>query len=151
MSCTSVISVVGAHAGPHCRISQPNDPYLETEEFKKDCKKAANKLLAEIEWRKRQLEKRIQEEEGVCARCRAGHDKLFFTFAAMRGLWDGSTRGLPHCICRDASGEGNLSCRYRSGCAGQCMHIGSSRSDRHGPLVGFCRRCATSESDDRGR
>lgn len=45
--------------------SQNNDAYLETEEFKKEVKKAANTLLGEIEWRKRQLEKKMEEEEGV--------------------------------------------------------------------------------------
>jgi hypothetical protein len=86
---------------------QPNDPYLETEEFKKDCKKAANKLLAEIEWRKRQLEKRIQEEEGVCAKLQG---RAWPALSLLHGLegsvgWEHTRSATLHFVCRIVSGD----------------------------------------------
>eukprot|EP00123_Amoebidium_parasiticum_P022855 comp9652_c0_seq1/m.4663 comp9652_c0_seq1/g.4663 ORF comp9652_c0_seq1/g.4663 comp9652_c0_seq1/m.4663 type:complete len:225 (-) comp9652_c0_seq1:140-814(-) len=47
----------------HEKKIRAGDPRLETAEFKEEVRKQANKLLIEIEWRKRQLEKKINEED----------------------------------------------------------------------------------------
>lgn len=48
----------------HTKQLKPNDPYLKTDEFKEEHRKAVNRILGEIEWRKIQLQKRLTEEEG---------------------------------------------------------------------------------------
>jgi DnaJ family protein C protein 8 len=48
----------------HQRKLKPGDPYLKTSAFELELRKQVNKILADIEWRKRQLERRMTEEEG---------------------------------------------------------------------------------------
>ena len=40
--------------------------YIYIDEFKEEHRKAVNRILGEIEWRKIQLQKRMTEEEGRC-------------------------------------------------------------------------------------
>ena len=54
---------IGTNTKPY--TLQPGDEYLESAEFKAEFKKQVHRLLAEIEWRKIQLQKRITEEEGM--------------------------------------------------------------------------------------
>lgn len=48
----------------HEQKIKSGDSYLESDAFDSEVRKKANKLLVDIEWRKRQLQKKITEEEG---------------------------------------------------------------------------------------
>ena len=79
-SSNGILAVLLTHTNT-LSCTQPGDPYMETEEFRKEVKKSANQLLGEIEWRRRQLEKKIEDEQGVCV------------FACVRA-WCGGVCGL---------------------------------------------------------